>query len=153
VRDLALKGSRAADMPPGYLPPPAELGGEAAAPPGPASAAASVSAPGLRAAPAVPQGFMPLPSAPRQPAVGAPGAAPAMPAVPAAGAAAAPALPPLDALPSNLPDYLAQVERDIILRALAQTQYNRTQAASLLGISFRQLRYQMQKLNIQEPET
>ena len=61
-------------------------------------------------------------------------------------------LPPLDALPSNLPDYLAQVERDIIMRALAQTQYNRTQAASLLGISFRQLRYQMQKLNIQEPD-
>ncbi|QJD89833.1 sigma-54-dependent Fis family transcriptional regulator [Duganella dendranthematis] len=61
--------------------------------------------------------------------------------------------PPLpDALPANLPDYLIQVERDIILRALAQTQFNRTQAAQLLGISFRQLRYQMQKLNIQEPE-
>jgi two-component system response regulator PilR (NtrC family) len=61
--------------------------------------------------------------------------------------------PPLpEALPANLPDYLIQVERDIILRALAQTQFNRTQAAQLLGISFRQLRYQMQKLNIQEPE-
>ena len=55
-------------------------------------------------------------------------------------------------LPSDLPGYLAQVERDIILRALAQTQFNRTQAAQLLGISFRQLRYQMQKLDIQEPE-
>ena len=55
-------------------------------------------------------------------------------------------------LPASLPDYLHQVERDIILRALAQTQFNRTQAAQLLGISFRQLRYQMQKLNIQEPE-
>jgi len=67
-------------------------------------------------------------------------------------AAPVPPLPPLDTLPSNLPDYLAQIERDIIMRALAQTQYNRTQAAQLLGISFRQLRYQMQKLNIQEPE-
>ncbi len=67
-------------------------------------------------------------------------------AVAAAGAAAG------AALPSNLPDYLEQVERDIILRALAQTQYNRTQAAQLLGISFRQLRYQMQKLDIQAPE-
>jgi len=55
-------------------------------------------------------------------------------------------------LPSNLPDYLNQVERDIILRALTQTQFNRTQAASLLGISVRQLRYQMQKLNINAPE-
>ena len=55
-------------------------------------------------------------------------------------------------LPANLPDYLIAIERDIILRALAQTQFNRTQAAQLLGISFRQLRYQMQKLNIQEPE-
>jgi len=55
-------------------------------------------------------------------------------------------------LPASLPDYLIAIERDIILRALAQTQFNRTQAAQLLGISFRQLRYQMQKLNIQEPE-
>jgi two-component system response regulator PilR (NtrC family) len=55
-------------------------------------------------------------------------------------------------LPSNLPEYLSQVERDIILRALNQTQFNRTQAASLLGISVRQLRYQMQKLGIQAPE-
>jgi two-component system response regulator PilR (NtrC family) len=63
-------------------------------------------------------------------------------------------LPALGAgeLPSNLPDYLNQVERDIILRALQQTQFNRTQAASLLGISVRQLRYQMQKLDIHAPE-
>jgi two-component system response regulator PilR (NtrC family) len=62
------------------------------------------------------------------------------------------ATPDAAALPSSLPEYLNQIERDIILRALAQTQFNRTQAAQLLGISFRQLRYQMQKLNIQEPE-
>jgi two-component system response regulator PilR (NtrC family) len=77
----------------------------------------------------------------------APTAAPSAPS-----AAGQPPLPHLDALPSSLPDYLNQIERDIILRALAQTQFNRTQAAQLLGISFRQLRYQMQKLNIQEPE-
>jgi len=54
-------------------------------------------------------------------------------------------------LPSDLPGYLEKVEREIILRALNQTQFNRTQAAQLLGISFRQLRYQMQKLDIQAP--
>ncbi|WP_317202473.1 sigma-54 dependent transcriptional regulator [Janthinobacterium sp.] len=67
-------------------------------------------------------------------------------------AAVAPAVAAADTLPNCLPDYLNQIERDIIVRALAQTQFNRTQAAQLLGISFRQLRYQMQKLNIQEPE-
>ena len=66
--------------------------------------------------------------------------------------APSPVPPSPEPLPASLPDYLNQVERDIILRALAQTQFNRTQAAQLLGISFRQLRYQMQKLNIQEPE-
>ena len=66
-------------------------------------------------------------------------------------APAMPPLPVLDILPSNLPAYLEAVEREIITRALVQTHYNRTQAAQLLGISFRQLRYQMQKLNIQDP--
>ena len=82
-----------------------------------------------------------------------PAAQAAAPAAPVA-AAAPPGMPSLGAggLPSNLPDYLSQVERDIILRALQQTQFNRTQAASLLGISVRQLRYQMQKLGIQAPE-
>ena len=55
-------------------------------------------------------------------------------------------------LPANLPEYLEQVERDIIGRPLQQTQFNRTQAASLLGISVRQLRYQMQKLDISAPD-
>jgi two-component system response regulator PilR (NtrC family) len=103
----------------------------------------------------VPQAVAPAPVAP------APVAAPAeessaVPGVATSDAAApppAPAQPPsTDALPSNLPDYLSQVERDIILRALNQTQFNRTQAASLLGISVRQLRYQMQKLDIHAPE-
>ncbi|SFD18733.1 sigma-54-dependent transcriptional regulator [Massilia yuzhufengensis] len=86
------------------------------------------------------------------------GAAPAPAPVPVAEpepapvpAEAAPAPAP-DALPSNLPEYLSQVERDIIGRALQQTQFNRTQAAALLGISVRQLRYQMQKLEISAPD-
>jgi two-component system response regulator PilR (NtrC family) len=73
-------------------------------------------------------------------------------ALSAAHPAPSSAPPGADELPNNLPDYLAQVERDIILRALNQTQFNRTQAATLLGISVRQLRYQMQKLEIHAPE-
>jgi two-component system, NtrC family, response regulator PilR len=53
-------------------------------------------------------------------------------------------------LPKSLPAYLEQVEREIILRALQKTSYNKTQAAELLGVSFRQLRYQIQKLKIDE---
>jgi two-component system response regulator PilR (NtrC family) len=56
-------------------------------------------------------------------------------------------------IPSSLPDYLDDVEREIIRRALAKTHFNRTQAAELLGISFRQLRYRMQRLSIHEPDT
>ncbi|XLZ69582.1 sigma-54 dependent transcriptional regulator [Massilia sp. SR12] len=123
AEDLALKG--------GYVPPPA-----AVATPAPAA------------------------SAPLAPAAGAPvAAAPAAESAPdtvgQAEADVGPAMPPLpvfDVLPSNLPAYLEAVERDILTRALVQTNYNRTQAAQLLGISFRQLRYQMQKLNIQDPD-
>ncbi|MGN6701594.1 MAG: sigma 54-interacting transcriptional regulator, partial [Burkholderiaceae bacterium] len=57
-----------------------------------------------------------------------------------------------DVLPSSLPAHLDDVERDIIRKALAKTRFNRTQAAELLGISFRQLRYRMQRLSIHEPE-
>jgi two-component system, NtrC family, response regulator PilR len=100
----------------------------------------------LKAArPAEPAPVLPAaaPPAPQAPAPGEPAPAPSL-------AQPAPSIP--DALPSNLPDYLAQVERDIILRALNQTQFNRTQAAALLGIGVRQLRYQIQKLGIQAPE-
>jgi two-component system response regulator PilR (NtrC family) len=55
-------------------------------------------------------------------------------------------------LPCSLPDYLEKIERELILRALAKTRNNRTQAAELLGVSFRQLRYQIQKLNIHDPD-
>lgn len=87
--------------------------------------------------------------APALPVTHAPPPVPAAAPLPEAGAPAA--LGP-DSLPSNLPAYLEAVERDIIGRALQQTQFNRTRTASLLGISVRQLRYQMQKLDIQAPE-
>jgi two-component system response regulator PilR (NtrC family) len=50
-----------------------------------------------------------------------------------------------------LPEYLDRVEREAILEALAKTEFNRTAAAKLLGITFRQLRYRMQRLEIREP--
>jgi len=51
-----------------------------------------------------------------------------------------------------LPDYLDRVERDAITQALARTGFNRTAAAKLLGVTFRALRYRMQRLAIREPE-
>ena len=89
----------------------------------------------------------PMPPAPSAGSIPAPGTMPAVSATSVSPVALGPA-----ELPSNLPEYLEQVERDIIGRALQQTQFNRTQAASLLGISVRQLRYQMQKLDICAPD-
>jgi two-component system response regulator PilR (NtrC family) len=51
-----------------------------------------------------------------------------------------------------LPEYMERVEREAILDALAKTRFNRTAAAKLLGVSFRTLRYRMQRLGIHEPE-
>ncbi|HRJ51154.1 MAG TPA: sigma-54 dependent transcriptional regulator [Candidatus Thiothrix moscowensis] len=41
-------------------------------------------------------------------------------------------------------------ERDLILRALDQTRWNRTKAAEVLGMTFRQLRYRIQKYGLDE---
>ena len=80
--------------------------------------------------------------------------APGAPQIPVATAGVGPVLPavPEFALPVALADYLDEVERQIIRRALARTRFNRTQAADLLGLSFRQLRYRMQRLEIHEPD-
>ncbi len=64
-------------------------------------------------------------------------------------AVAAPAGANAIGLVGTLGDFLDDIERDLIEKALAQTRYNRTAAADLLGITFRQLRYRMQRLNIQ----
>ncbi len=53
------------------------------------------------------------------------------------------------AAPAELQDYLDDVERSRILVALEQTRWNKTKAAKLLGISFRALRYRLQKLGIE----
>ncbi len=55
---------------------------------------------------------------------------------------------------SELPleDYLADLERRRILKALEATHWNRTAAAQRLGLSFRALRYRLSKLGIQGPD-
>jgi two-component system, NtrC family, response regulator PilR len=53
-----------------------------------------------------------------------------------------------EGIPSSLPDYLDQLEHDAIQKALEKTRFNRTAAAKLLGVSFRALRYRMQRLGI-----
>jgi two-component system response regulator PilR (NtrC family) len=47
-----------------------------------------------------------------------------------------------------LQDYLDRVEREAILKALEKTRFNRTAAAKVLGITFRALRYRMERLGI-----
>ena len=54
----------------------------------------------------------------------------------------------VEGVPTSLPSYLDSLEREAIRRALERTRYNRTAAAQLLGITFRQLRYRMQRLAI-----
>jgi len=50
-----------------------------------------------------------------------------------------------------LPKYLDQVERQALLEALEQTGFNRTAAAKLLGLTFRTMRYRMERLGIRDP--
>ena len=54
-----------------------------------------------------------------------------------------------DLAADGLEGQLAHIERDAIVRALEQTRYNKTKAAELLGITFRQLRYRIKKLGIE----
>lgn len=56
--------------------------------------------------------------------------------------------PDADGVPRSLPDYLDRLEREAIGKALEKTRHNRTAAAKLLGITFRALRYRMQRLEI-----
>ncbi|MBC7608007.1 MAG: sigma-54-dependent Fis family transcriptional regulator [Polaromonas sp.] len=60
--------------------------------------------------------------------------------------------PTVLALPDNLQDYLDAQERDILCRVLHDTRYNRTAAASKLGMSLRQIRYRIARLNISMPD-
>jgi two-component system, NtrC family, response regulator PilR len=62
------------------------------------------------------------------------------------------ALPPMvpieEPLPRDLAAYLDNVERDILVRALELHRFNRTAAGAGLGLSLRQMRYRMARLNV-----
>jgi two-component system response regulator PilR (NtrC family) len=49
-----------------------------------------------------------------------------------------------------LQDYLDNVEKQAILDALQQTRFNRTAAARVLGVTFRSLRYRMERLGLND---
>jgi len=50
----------------------------------------------------------------------------------------------------SLQDYLDQVERQVLLEALNKTRFNRTAAAKVLGVTFRSLRYRMERLGLND---
>jgi two-component system response regulator PilR (NtrC family) len=50
----------------------------------------------------------------------------------------------------TLDDHMNRIERQLILDALAKTGFNRTAAARLLGVTFRSLRYRIERLGIEE---
>ncbi|MFZ0469731.1 MAG: sigma-54 dependent transcriptional regulator [Thiogranum sp.] len=49
----------------------------------------------------------------------------------------------------QLEDYLENIERAAILKALEQTENNKTAAAKVLGITFRAMRYRLKKLGLE----
>lgn len=51
-----------------------------------------------------------------------------------------------------LHEYLSQLEKEAILEALEEADYNKTKAAELLGLSFRQLRYKLETHQMRSTE-
>jgi two-component system response regulator PilR (NtrC family) len=50
---------------------------------------------------------------------------------------------------ADLGNQIEEVQRQAIIEALEQTRYNKTAAAKILGLTFRQLRYRIKKLGIE----
>ena len=55
-------------------------------------------------------------------------------------------------IPENLQDHLDEIERAILCQVLGQCRFNRTLAAAKLGLSLRQIRYRIARLNIAVPD-
>jgi two-component system, NtrC family, response regulator PilR len=56
------------------------------------------------------------------------------------------------ALPTDLQNHLDSQERDILVRTLQETGFNRTAAAGRLGLTLRQIRYRIARLAIDVPQ-
>jgi len=56
---------------------------------------------------------------------------------------------PIKSATADLGDQIVDVQRQAIEEALEKTRYNKTAAAKLLGLTFRQLRYRIKKLGIE----
>jgi two-component system response regulator PilR (NtrC family) len=52
----------------------------------------------------------------------------------------------------GLPEYLEDIEKRAIIKALEKSNNNKTAAAKLLGVSFRTLRYRLAKLGLAKDE-
>lgn len=89
------------------------------------------------------------PAAPLEPASTTPLTA-AQASVEQPQAAPVAAKPPV-MVPSDLQSYLDQQEREILVRALQESGFNRTAAAARLGLSLRQIRYRIARLGIATP--
>jgi two-component system, NtrC family, response regulator PilR len=73
----------------------------------------------------------------------------AMPAP--AAASPPPAAASSEPMPGDLQAYLDQQEREILVKALQESGFNRTAAAQRLGLSLRQIRYRIARLAIAAP--
>ena len=73
------------------------------------------------------------------------------PSTPLAAARQQRACDPQREIPSDLQGHLDQQERRILIQALNETGFNRTAAAARLGLSLRQMRYRIARLNIDTP--
>lgn len=58
---------------------------------------------------------------------------------------------PVTPMPGEVPldTFMDNIEKDVLLKALEQTRYNKTAAAKQLGITFRALRYRLKKLGLE----
>jgi two-component system response regulator PilR (NtrC family) len=54
-------------------------------------------------------------------------------------------------IPRDLQTYLDDQERQVLLKALKEADFNRTAAAARLGLNLRQMRYRIQRLGIAMP--